>query len=125
MKILVIDDEEMIRSLAQKILTRAGFEVLTAESGYSGLTLMSEKPHQIDLVLVDLTMDDMPGVETLRRIREIRPGLPCIISSGQTPTPDELPDELNRNVRFLQKPYRAKQLAEMVDQILSEVGKQV
>ena len=124
-RILVIDDEEMIRSLAQRILTRGGFDVLTAESGQSGLKLFSENFHQIDLVLLDLTMDDMPGIETLKRIREISPGLPCIISSGQEPGPNELPDELNRNVCFLQKPYRAMQLSEMVSQILSQVGKQV
>jgi len=120
-RILIIDDEEMIRSLAQRILTRGGFDVLTAESGQSGLKLFSENFHQIDLVLLDLTMDDMPGIETLKRIREISPDLPCIISSGQEPGPNELPDELNQNVCFLQKPYRAKQLSEMVSQILSKI----
>ncbi len=124
-RILVIDDEEMIRSLAQRILTREGFDVLKAESGQSGLKLFSEKFYQIDLILLDLTMDGIPGVETLKRIREISPNLPCIISSGQEPGPNELPDELNQNVCFLQKPYRTKQLLEMVSQILSQVGKQV
>lgn len=122
MRILVIDDEEMIRSLTQRILIRAGFagfDVLTAESGQSGLKLFPENFHQINLVLLDLTMDDMPGIETLKRIREISPGLPCIISSGQEPGPNELPDELNRNVCFLQKPYRTKQLLEMVSHTIS------
>lgn len=121
MRILVIDDEEMIRSLAQRILARAGFDVLAVESGQGGLKLFSENFHQIDLVLLDLTMDDMPGIETLKRIREISPDLPCIISSGQEPGPNELPDELNRNVCFLQKPYRTKQLLEMVSQISSKI----
>jgi DNA-binding NtrC family response regulator len=124
-RILVIDDEEMIRSLAQRILIRAGFDVFTAESGQSGLKLFSENFHQIDLVLLDLTMDGIPGVETLKRIREISPNLPCIISSGQEPGPNELPYELNQNACFLQKPYRTKQLLEMVSPLLSEVGKQV
>lgn len=125
MRILVIDDEEMIRSLAQRILIRAGFDVLTAESGQSGLKLFSENFHQIDLVLLDLTMDGILGVDTLKRIRETSPNLPCIISSGQEPGSNELPYELNRNVCFLQKPYRTKQLLEMVSPLLSEVGKQV
>lgn len=125
MRILVIDDEEMIRDLAQRILTRAGFDVLTVESGQGGLRMFSENFHQIDLVLLDLTMDDMTGLETLKGIREISPDLPCIISREQEPEHNELPDELNRNVCFLQKPYRAKQLSEMVSQLLSEVGKQV
>jgi two-component system cell cycle sensor histidine kinase/response regulator CckA len=120
-RILVIDDEEMIRDLAQRILTQAGFDVLIAESGQSGLKLFSEKFYLIDLVLLDLTMDDMPGIETLERIREISPDLPCIISSGQEPGANELPDKLNQNVCFLQKPYRAKQLLEMVNQISSPI----
>ena len=81
MRILIIDDEEMIRDLTENILTRAGFDVLTADSGQSGLELFSENFHQIDLVLLDLTMDDIPGMEILKRIREISPHLPCIISS--------------------------------------------
>jgi len=122
--VLVIDDEEMIRTLTQKILLRAGFDVLTAESGQRGVQLYSERSGQIDLVLLDLTMDDIPGVEVLRKIREISGDLPCIISSGQPPGTDEIPDELQRNVYFLQKPYRANQLSDMVGQILSGVQKQ-
>lgn len=124
MTVLVIDDEEMIRTLTQKILLRAGFDVLTAESGQRGVQLYSERSGQIDLVLLDLTMDDIPGVEVLRKIREISGDLPCIISSGQPPGTDEIPDELQRNVYFLQKPYRANQLSDMVGQILSGVQKQ-
>ena len=122
MRVLVIDDEEMIRDLAQKILTKAGYNVLLAESGQDGFRLYSENSHKIDLVLLDLIMEDVPGVETLQRIRKISPDVPCIISSGQAPTPGDIPDELNRNTYFLQKPYRAGQLTEMVKQIAVEVS---
>jgi two-component system cell cycle sensor histidine kinase/response regulator CckA len=124
-RILVIDDEEITRDLAQRILIRAGFEVLAVESGQVGLKMFSENFHQIDLVLLDFTMDDMLGMEMFNRIRETSPDLPCIISSGEELGYNELPDELNQNVCFLQKPYRAMQLSEMVSQLLSEVGKQV
>ena len=117
MTVLIIDDEEMIRDLVEKVLTKAGFDVLTAASGRSGLALFSQYHFRIDLIVLDLLMDDLSGVETLRRIREVSPDLPCIISSGEAPAPDELPDELNHNVRFLQKPYHASQLLEMISQV--------
>jgi len=122
--VLIIDDEEMIRTLTQKILSRAGFDVLTAESGQKGIQLYSERRGQVDMILLDLTMDDISGVEVLRKIREISGDLPCIISSGQPPGTHEIPDELQWNVYFLQKPYRANQLSDLVGQILSGVQKQ-
>jgi two-component system cell cycle sensor histidine kinase/response regulator CckA len=124
MTVLIIDDEEMIRDLAQKILMRAGFDVLSAPTGQSGVQLYAERYSQIDLVLLDLTMEDMPGLETLKKLREVSPDLPCLISSGHAPGGYELPEELNHNVYFLQKPYRANQLTEAVNQMLSRVPRQ-
>jgi len=107
---MIVDDEEMTKNLVKGILTKAGFDVLTATSGRSGLALFSQDYSRIDLVVLDLL--------------EVLPDLPCIISSGEAPAPDELPDELNHNVRFLQKPYRASQLLEMINQVQTEAAKQ-
>jgi DNA-binding NtrC family response regulator len=121
--VLIIDDEEMIRDLTRKILNHAGFEVLTADSGLAGIRLYAECHATIDLVLLDLTMDDIPGIETLKKLREITPDLPCIISSGQLVNRSEIPDDLNHNLYFLQKPYRSKQLTETIQQALEKAGK--
>ena len=118
--VLIIDDEAMIRDLVQNILTFAGFEVLTAETGQSGIRLFAEHHSLIDLILLDLIMDDLPGIETLKKLREISPDVPCIISSGQAPDPREIPSELNANVYFLQKPYRAGQLTDMCHQAMRQ-----
>ncbi|MFH1373717.1 MAG: response regulator [bacterium] len=115
MKVLIIDDEEMIRSLAQRILHRAGHEVLLAEDGRTGLELFSSKPGDIDLVLLDLTLQGTPGMETLARIRAIVNDVPCIISSGNPPEPGLVPAELDHHITFLQKPYRASQLTDVVN----------
>lgn len=120
MKVLVVDDEEMILSLATKILTRQGYEVITAYSGDEGLKLYARQPDQIDLLLIDLTMPGLSGFETLRRAREIKPGLPCIISSGQLADPDDTPNDLLNGLHFLQKPYRANQLSNLVNEILTK-----
>jgi two-component system, cell cycle sensor histidine kinase and response regulator CckA len=115
MRILVIDDEEMIRALAEKILSRAGHEVLLAESGPEGMNLLDQRSGEIDMAIVDYVMEGMSGVETLRNLRRKAPDLPCLLSSGHTNTADSLPDDLLHKVEFLQKPYRANDLIDKVD----------
>ncbi len=117
MRILVIDDEEMIRALARKILQRDGHEVLLADSGQSGLAIVSREHESLGLVLLDFNMHELSGVETLRRIRQVSPTMPCIISSGQIADQNDLSDDLTEHLRFLQKPYRANTLSEMVRSI--------
>lgn len=118
MKVLVVDDEEMILSLTAKILERQGYEVVMAFSGEEGLRFCSEQPDQIDLMLLDLFMPGLSGVETLRRVRQTCPDLPCIISSGYDADWDDIPEDLKADVYFLQKPYRADKLTELVSSIL-------
>ena len=120
MKILVIDDEEMIRALARKILQRDGHEVHLADSGHSGLAIFSREHKSLGLVLLDIRMHGLSGIETLRRIRDISPTIPCIMSSGQIADQKDLPDDLTEHLRFLQKPYRANTLSEMVRRLALE-----
>ncbi len=119
MKVLVVDDEEMILSIATKILERQGYEVTTAWSGEEGIRRCFEQSDQIDLMLLDLTMPGLSGIETLRRARQTCPDLPCIISSGHSAAWDNIPEDLKANVHFLQKPYRADKLTELVSGILA------
>ncbi|MEW5992917.1 MAG: response regulator [Candidatus Zixiibacteriota bacterium] len=122
MTILIIDDEEMITDITSKILGRAGYTVMTAESGQAGVDLFRRDAHEIDLVLLDLVLDDLPGVEVLRQIRRTKAGIPCIISSGQAPSPTDIPTELNSRLFFLQKPYRAEKLVQLVNEVLSDTA---
>ena len=119
MKVLVIDDEEMILSLATKILNRHGYDVITAFSGDEGLEAYAQQADQVDLMLVDMSMPGLSGLETLRRVREIEPELPCIISSGHLADKDDIPDNLTNGLYFLQKPYRADQLSDLVTEVLA------
>lgn len=117
--ILVVDDEEMICSLAKRILAREGYDVLTATSGQEGLELFTGQSEAIAMVLLDMYMDGLSGIETLRRIREIDPGMPCIFSSGQNFQTEDLPSDLQEGVRFLEKPYRFSELSDMVSSMLA------
>jgi two-component system cell cycle sensor histidine kinase/response regulator CckA len=116
MRVLIIDDEEMIRSLATRILQRSGFESVGAESGAQGLGAAKSDP-LIDVALVDMTLPDIDGLELIRQIRSVRPDLPCIISTGQAITEQDIPQDIARPVFLLPKPYRSQELVELVRKV--------
>lgn len=79
-RILVVDDDEMIRVLFEKTLEELGHSVTTAESSSSGFKFVER--FDFDLVFLDLKMSGMDGAELLRRIRGIKPGLPVVVITG-------------------------------------------
>ena len=117
MKILVIDDEAIIRTLAEKVLLGAGYEVIVADGGQRGLDLYRQHIDEIDLVLLDMNMNDLSGAEVLRRIRQVQAGLPVLISSGDVLDPTDISPQLQTNTHFLQKPYRSNELVAKVGEI--------
>ena len=119
MKILVVDDEQMIRDLAMRILDRAGHEAEVAATGREAIDRFRDTGDDIGLIVLDLNLDDISGEETLRQIRRMSPSVPCIISSGAGLSDFDLPDDIRPGTHLLAKPYRAKQLSDLVDQILA------
>jgi CheY-like chemotaxis protein len=81
-RVLVVDDEEMALTLVKQILSTAGYQVTTAQSGFECLDLFRRRPHSYQLVLLDLTMPFMDGEETFHRLREIRPDVPVVLCTG-------------------------------------------
>ena len=76
-KVLVVDDEPEVRLVLSEFLESRGFEVAAAESGAQALAMVEEvKPH---VVLLDVTMPQMDGIETLKRLAALKPGLPIIM----------------------------------------------
>ena len=80
--VLVVDDEEAVRLVVKATLERHGYRVLQAGNGIEALEIFEQAPHQIAVVLLDLTMPLMSGEETLHRLRAIRPDVPVLLSSG-------------------------------------------
>ena len=80
--ILVVDDEEMIRSFTMSALERYGYTVLLAPDGREGIRLFEERSNDIGLVLLDVAMPGIDGLETMERIREIRPASPYSSAAG-------------------------------------------
>ena len=117
--VLVIDDEEPVREAITDILELEGIPVITAADGTGGITLFEEKSTDICLVLLDLSMPGLSGVDTLQALRNINPSVPVIISSGYSEV--EVIDQLATTSRavFLQKPYDQARLVEIIQQQLS------
>ncbi len=124
MKVLVIDDEAMIRDLATKVLSRAGVEVLAAESGQAGIDIFGQHAREISVVLLDVSMPGLSGMDTLRALRQLSTSVPCILSSGMGMEADEVPEDLRANLHFLQKPYRSQILVAKVKEAAASVGVQ-
>ena len=117
--VLVVDDEEMVRDVAQMMIEAFGFTVLTAKDGFEGLKVV-EAGTLLDAVLLDLTMPRMSGDETFREIHKLRPDLPVILVSGYNE--QEVTDQfVGRGIAgFIQKPF---QLAELRDKLRAVIEK--
>jgi len=80
--VLIVDDDELILQFNAVVLSRAGYAVAKAGGGREALRLVRERPGGFQLLLVDLSMPEMSGEETLRAIRALEPGLPALVCSG-------------------------------------------
>jgi two-component system, cell cycle sensor histidine kinase and response regulator CckA len=105
-RILVVDDEEIVRSLAGRMIEQAGFSVLCAADGEGAVRLYRSHKDEIACVLLDFTMPRMDGVQTLRELRRISPRVRVILTSGYS---EETATERFADMGlagFLQKPYQ-------------------
>jgi two-component system cell cycle sensor histidine kinase/response regulator CckA len=115
--ILLVEDEAMVRAVAERALTRHGYTVLTAESGEAALEIL-DREEQIDLMISDVVMPTMDGPTTVRFARESRPDLPILFISGYAE--EQLRKSIDiANVAFLPKPFSVRQLAETVRDTLA------
>jgi PAS domain S-box-containing protein len=115
--ILIVDDEEIVRRMAQSALQRLGYRILTANNGKEALEIYSNAPGMIDAVLLDMTMPVMGGEETLKRLTKIRPDVAVVAMSGFDER--EAKSRFGRGIGgFVQKPFTARQLGEAIGAIL-------
>jgi two-component system cell cycle sensor histidine kinase/response regulator CckA len=119
-RVLVAEDEPMVRKLVAKLLRGAGHAVVEAENGLQALEIVQASAEQFDLLVLDAVMPEMSGKECYERIHELYPKLPAIFSSGYTG--DLLPSAFMREhgLKLIAKPYDSKTLLETVDQVVRE-----
>jgi two-component system, cell cycle sensor histidine kinase and response regulator CckA len=118
--VLVVDDEDMVRHLARCVLERWGFQVLTAADGEQALTTYRSRGPEIDLVVLDFAMPHMTGLEVLRNLRRLNPGVRVIFASGYVDSPESETLLIAGARAFVPKPYRPEELIRRVRQVLDE-----
>jgi two-component system cell cycle sensor histidine kinase/response regulator CckA len=115
--ILVVEDEVMVRTVAERALTRHGYSVLTAENGEAALEILARED-KVDLMISDVVMPTMDGPTTVRAARKMHPDLPILFISGYAE--EQLRKSIDiPNVSFLAKPFSVQQLAETVRDTLA------
>jgi two-component system, cell cycle sensor histidine kinase and response regulator CckA len=121
-RILFVEDEDAVRSVAAKLLRARGYEVIEASSGEEALELAEAHAGEIDLMISDVVMPGMQGPELLKAAREYLGGAPVMFISGYAEAEFSNLLEGETNVSFLAKPIDIKTLAERVKQELQRTA---
>lgn len=115
--ILLVEDEDMTRTLAQHILKELGYQVLSAENGTKALQLYQQHKDEIDLVLTDVIMPQMGGKELADHILTDQPNLKILFMSGYTDDKIDQQDLLKSGANFLQKPFLPEDLSAKLQEL--------
>jgi CheY-like chemotaxis protein len=115
--ILIVDDEEVVRSVAVRVLGGLGYHVIDTAKPQDALEIYQQSWRSIDLILVDMMMPHMNGKELFDRMQEINPAVKAILMSGYDAT--DTPLAASGFVAFIPKPYTLQELATRVYQSLS------
>jgi len=118
-RILLVEDEEAVRSFSTRALVNKGYDVLGADCGESALSVLEkEENKEIDLLITDVMMPNMDGPTLAQRLRQISPDLRIIFISGYSE--DKLKEHMGEGISFLPKPFTLKQLAAKVKEALED-----
>jgi DNA-binding NtrC family response regulator len=116
--ILLVDDEPSIRNSITEILELTGFSVIQAENGLRALEIYEDQGASIDLVLLDMTMPALSGLETLHRLREQNSDLSVILFSGYDDSQVESQPIDMSKISFLKKPFKVEALLKCIEENL-------
>jgi two-component system, cell cycle sensor histidine kinase and response regulator CckA len=116
--ILLVDDEQLVRDLGARILSKAGYEVIQASNGKEALDIYKARGQEISLVILDLIMPEMAGRQCLEGLLNINPAVKVVIASGYSA--DGRTRELLNSMgkEFIRKPYDIREVLEVVRSVL-------
>ena len=116
--ILLVEDDALVRQTAGDMLQRFGFSVLTADSAAKALSICTEDHQHVDLVMTDLMMDEMNGIELRDQLLSVRPDIKVLFTSGHSYDVVAQDFAMKRSDHFIQKPYSLKELLNQIDAII-------
>jgi CheY-like chemotaxis protein len=111
--ILIVEDDPSTRKVTQRVLAKAGYSILEAPNGEEALDLLANNPGGIDLVLTDLMMPGISGIDLAARLAELKPDLPVIMMSGYADHTLD-PTVLGPHRPFIEKPFTAAGLLALI-----------
>lgn len=109
-RILLVEDDDAVRSLTERILTRAGYSVCATRDGQEACVVFAKNPGEFDLVLMDMIMPKMGGREAYEEIMKVRPGVAVILCSGLAGNQLDYDFLLRNRINLLVKPYLPDEL---------------
>ena len=117
-KLLLVEDEDMVRAVAERALSRAGYSVTSARDGEEGLGIIANGKDQFDLIVSDVVMPAMDGPAMARAIRRVKPNIPILFMSGYAE--EQLRNQIDiDNMYFLPKPFSVQQINARVAEVLA------
>lgn len=119
-RVLVIDDEAIVRVSCKRVLEPQGYEVEVTERGADALRMLQER--QFDIVITDLLMPDMDGLEVLKRIKESWPEMPVIIITGYGTVSTAVQAVKLGAYDVVEKPFTPETILQVVERALKEKG---
>jgi DNA-binding NtrC family response regulator len=117
--ILLVEDEVIVQEMVVSMLKLQGYKVLTAEKGEGAIELLTSHENQVHLLLTDVVMPDMNGLELYDKLSKICPELKVIYMSGYTRDVIAYHGMLDAGVNFLQKPFSVNDLALKIREVLA------
>ncbi|SPD75254.1 Multi-sensor hybrid histidine kinase [uncultured Desulfobacterium sp.] len=116
--ILLVEDEKRFLDLAKTVLLRQGYTVLVAQTPAEALVIAARLDVPIELLLTDMIMPGMNGVDLQKKVKELRPGIKTLFMSGYTIDKNVYQHTLEAGVKILEKPFSARELTEKVRDVL-------
>ncbi len=120
-KILVVDDEALIRDVTKICLEKYGYQVLTAIDGIDALAVYAQNIKEIRLILIDMMMPLMDGARAIKTLKKLNPKVKIIMMSGSTSNNEKALEDIPMEA-FLHKPYTAEEMLTTVNNVLNASG---
>ena len=118
--ILLIDDEEMVLNVSREILQALGYKVIASKNGREAVDMYRSRVNEIDLVVVDMIMPDMSGLEVFKELKSINPGIIVILSSGYSINGAAAKIMEQGCNGFIQKPFDLQQISHKIREVLDQ-----
>ncbi|HET8797858.1 MAG TPA: sigma-54 dependent transcriptional regulator, partial [Thermoanaerobaculia bacterium] len=119
MRILIVDDEEVLRDVLEVVLRREGFDVVTAASGEEALSIL-DSTEEVDLVILDVMLPGISGIDTLRAMRIANPNLPVIVITASSSIDGAIEAMKQGAFHYIPKPFKNEEVVLTVNKALEQ-----